>query len=222
MEMVKVIWQVCWPVLLYGFMIDFASALCKDGGTLLGTFAGALLAVPVFGWLYGNMPERIFDTGRRRPGKKEDMAEGRERFGIKDGFFCIAIGIGLCAAVNTLIMVSPLYKYFTGFSLTAQKLYTAPLLLQAGAVGVVIPLAEELVFRGLVFGRLRRGYPFAVAACLSAAMFGIYHGNVLQGIYGGVMGGVLAWGMEDKGTIKAPVLMHMAANLTSVTLTAVM
>ena len=219
--MFNAVWQACWPVLLYGFMIDFTSALCRDGGTLSGTFAGAFLAIPVFGWLYGSMPGRLFDMNRGKSGEKGDAPESGERFGLKDGIFCIVTGIAVCAAVNTLIMASPLPGYFTGFSSAAEKLYGSSLLFQAGAVGMVIPGAEELVFRGLVFGGLRKKYPFALAACMSAAVFGIYHGNLLQGIYGFVMGNVLAWGMEKKRTIKAPVLMHMAANLTSVILTAV-
>lgn len=218
-EMVKLIWQICWPVLAYGLMTDLSSALCKSKETLFSTFAGACLTVPVFGRLYKNMWENASDTGLKWAVGKENAPGRQVRFEIKDGLFCIAIGIGASVAVNTLIMFSPLPEYFPGFSRMAHKLYGPSLLLQAGAMGVVIPWAEELVFRGLVFGGLRKEHPFALSAWLSAAVFGMYHGNVLQGIYGGAMGVVLAWGMEKEGTIKAPVLMHMAANLASVVLT---
>lgn len=217
--MAELIWQICWPVLAYGLMTDIWSALCKSKETLFSTFAGACLAVPVFGWLYKNMPKSALDTSRRWAAGGENAAGRQVRFQIKDGLFCIAIGIGASWAVNTLIMLSPLPEYFPGFSGMAHKLYSPSLLLQAVAMGVVLPWAEELVFRGLIFGRLRKDHPFALSAWLSAAVFGMYHGNMLQGIYGVVMGLILAWGMEQEGTIKAPVLMHMAANLTSVVLT---
>lgn len=176
------------------------------------------MAIPVFWRLYGRMQERTFDTARSRDVLEGDTKREQEPFDMKDGLFCAAVGIGGCGAVNTLIRVSPLPKYFTGFSGVAGKLYGASFLFQAGAMGIVIPVAEELVFRGLVFGGLRRECSFSTAAWLSAAAFGIYHGNVLQGIYGCVMGLLMAWGMERRGTLKAPVLMHMAANLTSVIL----
>ena len=84
---------------------------------------------------------------------------------------------------------------------------------------MIIPAAEELVFRGMVFLRLRKRYSFAVSAWVSAGVFGLYHGNLLQGIYGFVMGWILAWAMERKGTIKAAMAIHMAANIASVVLT---
>lgn len=215
--MFRIVWQVCWPAVLYGLMVDGASALW-GAETLAGTAAGAVLAVPVFAYLYGSMKGRLFDAGRgkRGAGMNAQTAIGE----WIDGFFSAAMGIGLCVAVNTLIMLSPLPRYFLGFSHTAEKLYGPSVFVQAAAMGVVIPAAEELVFRGLVFGGLRRDYPFAFCAGLSAAVFGLYHGNVLQGIYGAVMGWALAWRMERKGTIKAPLLMHVAANVTSIILTA--
>lgn len=216
----KVIWQMCWPVLLYGLIVDMALVFWGEGEPLLGTFAGALLAIPILGWLYRIMPEKIFDPDWGNSAQKGGMARQQKQFCLKDGIHCIVIGIAACVAVNTLIMLSPLPSCFTGFFHTAEKLYGPSVLLQAGAMGVAIPAAEELVFRGFVFGELRKEHPFAAAACLSAAVFGIYHGNMLQGIYGWVLGWILAWVMEKKGTVKAPVLMHMAANLTAVIWTA--
>ena len=206
------IWQAYWPALLYGLIVDLSCALCRGRGALAGTAAGAFLSIPLFACLYS----RNRGKGRREP----DGGQGRKAFGLKDGSICIFTGIGLCLAVNTLIRLSPLPGYFTGFSRVSGQLYRPPLLFQAAAMGAVIPAAEELVFRGLGFKVLRQRYSFWGAACLSAAVFGIYHGNVLQAVYGFVMGIVLAWETEKKPTLKAPVLTHMAANLTSVLATA--
>ncbi len=199
-----VIWQVCWPVLLYGLIIDGASALW-GGGILECTALGAAFGVLIFGFLYKGLTGDGF-------GRKKD-------FGLKDTGFCAVVGIGAWAAVNTLIMISPLPRYFTGFSSAAEEIYGPPVFIQLAAVGVIIPAAEELVFRGMVFLRLRKRYSFAVSAWVSAGVFGLYHGNLLQGIYGFVMGWILAWAMERKGTIKAAMAIHMAANIASVVLT---
>lgn len=198
-----IIWQVCWPVLLYGLIIDLASALW-GGGILECTAIGAAFGVVLFGFLYREPVQDGF-------GKEED-------FGLKDTGVCVAVGIGAWAAVNTLIMISPLPRYFTGYASVAAELYGPSMFMQLAAVGVIIPAAEELVFRGLVFLKLRKRYSFALSAWVSAGVFGLYHGNALQGIYGFIMGWVLAWAMERKGTIKAAMAIHMTANITSVVL----
>lgn len=204
--MAGVIWQMVWPVVLYGLMVDGMSVLWGGPGTLAGTAAGAVLAVPVFWRLYGKL--------------EGNGVEKKPCFGLRDGIICAVFGIAAGAAVNTLIMASPLGQYFPGFSHTAGNIYRAPALLRLGAAGIVIPAAEELVFRGLVFGGLRGKCSFGTAACLSAAVFGLYHGNALQGIYGFLMGWALAWEMERRQTVKGAVFMHMGANWASLVLTA--
>lgn len=207
------IWQACWPALLYGLMVDLSCALFRGRGALAGTAAGALVSIPVFARMYRQRQGRLPDGHRKK-------AYGAGRFSLRDGGFCAFVGIGFCLIVNTLIRLSPLPTYFTGFTSVAGQIYGPSLLLQVVAVGAVIPMAEELVFRGLGFKALRQRYPFWGAACVSAAIFGVYHGNVLQALYGFIMGIVLAWETEAKGTVRAPIVTHMAANITSVLATA--
>jgi len=47
-------------------------------------------------------------------------------------------------------------------------------------------------------------------------LFGLYHGNVVQGMYAFVMAVMLAWVYEYSGQLLAPVLVHGISNLTSV------
>ena len=48
---------------------------------------------------------------------------------------------------------------------------------------------------------------------ISAAVFGIYHFNLVQGIYGFLLGILLCAVMEKYGTVLASMLLHMSANL---------
>lgn len=84
---------------------------------------------------------------------------------------------------------------------------------------VLAPLAEELVFRGLVFRRLKNYTNFWVGALVSAALFGLYHMNLAQGIMGFFFGILLAAVYQKMENLWAPVLVHFAANLLSVILT---
>lgn len=77
---------------------------------------------------------------------------------------------------------------------------------------IVAPISEELVFRQVIYKRLRGISPLWVAVIISALMFGLYHGNLVQGIYAFIMGCLLALVYEWTGSFVAPVLFHMIAN----------
>lgn len=203
MEYVKTLWNLCWPILFYGLLTDTASLILRDLSPLACTLIGAAAAIPFLWKAYkkrGNQTRKL---------------------NLKEALLCMAGGIGACILVNTLISASGIARVFTGFSEISEQLYEPPLWLQVCAMGVGIPIAEELVFRGLVFGKAREDRPFFQSAVLSALLFGIYHGNVLQGIYGFFMGILFAWVMERKKTVLAPVFMHMSANLVSVAVTVI-
>lgn len=82
-------------------------------------------------------------------------------------------------------------------------------------VGIFGPLVEEVLFRGMVFGKLRRAFSFWPAALISGAIFGLYHMNLVQGIYAGVFGIILAYVFEKTETIWGCYLLHAFFNLSS-------
>lgn len=47
-------------------------------------------------------------------------------------------------------------------------------------MGIVAPAAEEMIFRWLIYLRLRDWLKMPVAAVISGLIFGIYHGNIVQ------------------------------------------
>jgi membrane protease YdiL (CAAX protease family) len=76
----------------------------------------------------------------------------------------------------------------------------------------VAPVTEEVFFRGFMFNGLRRGTSFAVAALVSAAIWGVFHytgegswGVVLQLT---VFGIVLAWLYERTGSVYPTIAVH--------------
>ena len=95
------------------------------------------------------------------------------------------------------------------------SLKTMPAPAMIAIVGIFGPIAEELVFRGMVFRTLRKGFPFAVAALLSGICFGIYHMNWVQGVYASCLGVVLAFVYERTRSILGAVLFHMFFNCSS-------
>ena len=82
-------------------------------------------------------------------------------------------------------------------------------------VAVWSPLAEELVFRAMVFRRLRKGFSFVPAAILSGVAYGVYHMNWVQGVYATALGVLLAYTYEKTNSLLGCYLFHLAFNLSS-------
>lgn len=82
-------------------------------------------------------------------------------------------------------------------------------------MGIVAPVAEELIFRWLIYLRLRDYMRMAGAAAISGLIFGIYHGNLLQAIYASLLGIIFACILEKSGNIWSCILLHMGANVWS-------
>lgn len=82
-------------------------------------------------------------------------------------------------------------------------------------VCLIGPVVEELVFRGMIYGKLRRSFSMIPSMFISAALFGIIHMNWVQGIYAGIAGLALAYIYEKTQTIWASCLMHAIFNSSS-------
>ena len=83
----------------------------------------------------------------------------------------------------------------------------------AAVYGLLTPFTEEVLYRGILWHRLRRGFPPLYAALLSALVFGAAHGKIRQGAYAFVMGTVFALAYELTRQFEVPFLLHSACNL---------
>lgn len=131
-------------------------------------------------------------------------------------------GISCCPAANYLISLSGLIQlFYEQYEEVSSLLYYGNIWQELILMAVAAPVLEEVLFRGLIFRRLRTYCTFPAAVLVSALLFGAYHGNVVQGVYGFLMGAALAFMYERFRTIWAPILFHAAANLISVIVTEV-
>ena len=120
----------------------------------------------------------------------------------------MALSLGL----NFLFAVSGFLQSNETYNQVAKKQFSLPLWRAIISYGIVSPLAEELVFRGIFYRLLRKYLPVMAAVFVSALMFGIFHGNLVQMVYGTIMGIIMALLYEKYQTLIAPVLFHSAAN----------
>lgn len=128
----------------------------------------------------------------------------------------VVIGMALCVGVNNLMIIGNISEVGEEYQEIMEALYSAPLAVQLVSLVVLTPVCEELVFRGLIFRRLREKSTFMVAAVNSAVVFGLMHMNLVQMLYGSLLGMVFAYVYEKYGSVKAPITAHIAANFVSV------
>ena len=99
-----------------------------------------------------------------------------------------------------------------------EQLFAGQAKVQLLGLGVLVPLAEELIFRGLIYTRIRKRIPAGAAIFFSALLFALFHGNVIQMIFAFPLALILAWLYERSGWFACPLAFHMGANLTAIIL----
>lgn len=95
-------------------------------------------------------------------------------------------------------------------SLTGDNL---PLFWEILVTALLVPLSEELLFRGIALAHFRRSLPVALAVLLQALLFGLFHGNFVQTSYALIPGLVFAWAYIRSRNFLVPILMHSCFNL---------
>ena len=179
--------------------------------TLAITGLGGLVAIPVL-LLFFKQDERRRASGRYVIHKNPEKTVTPQII-----LGTILMSMGLCQVLNDMISLSGLENVFPYYSQLETQIYEGQnLFLMLVVVAVIAPVAEELVFRGLVMMRIRDYIGPLAGILLSALCFGLYHGNAIQFIYAGLLGIFLGLSMERSQTVWIPMLGHMAANFWSV------
>ncbi len=178
---------------------------------LLITGLGGLVSIPVL---------RLFlkqDEARRKSGHYELHKAPEKRVTPQIILGTTLMSMGLCQVLNDLITLSGLEKLFPYYSQMETQIYQGQnIIVMLVVVAVIAPIAEELVFRGLVMMRIRDYIGPVAGILLSALCFGIYHGNAVQFVYAGLLGIFLGLAMEKSQNVWVPTVGHIVANFWSV------
>lgn len=216
------IWKVIWPALLaYGVNILlallFEGAMALAGGLfssvdavsaaeryslpLTGVMDAILLAVMSQIWHQDEMQRKAWNAGERLLRKN--------RFGILQALMCACVLLSTEFIISIFSWLIPSSEEYTEFVGTFTDF---PAWLTFLLIGVLGPCAEEFLFRGVIYRRLRDFTNIWAAAILSGVTFGVFHGNLEQGIPAAVIGIVMALLYEHYGTILASLAAHMGVN----------
>ena len=144
--------------------------------------------------------------------RKKPLSEGaglRRCSGWTAGF-CAFGAVGLYVIVSLALALLPeswMAEYGEAMRLSAETGWIPALAVVVGA-----PLAEELVFRGIIQSRLERAMPAWIAVVLQAALFGLIHGAPVQIAYAFVMGLLFGYIRHRTGNILPTIAAHAAFN----------
>lgn len=93
------------------------------------------------------------------------------------------------------------------------------ILLQAPILGIIFlwfiaPVFEEILYRGMVYGGLRRkGHGAVLSGLISALLFSIMHMNVAQSVNAFFLGLLFAYVYEKTGNLSTAIWLHMINNI---------
>lgn len=204
------IWRVLFPIFLYELLVMLYSKILGGiaGGKLLEQSAAMwlvtlknILMLPVFCGIY----------------QKEREGDGINIPGIKHVFLVILGAVCISRGVNYFLSLTFLPHFFSGYRAASDEIYRCSLLSQVAATVVSAPFLEEMLMRGLVYGRLREAMgDIRAAMIISSVIFGLFHGNVVQGIYAFIMGLFFVQVYESYHSLFLAILAHMAVNSTSI------
>lgn len=120
---------------------------------------------------------------------------------------------GAAVGLNLLLNLFGLVDSSAAYQAVVADQYSANFFLGIVVYGLISPVAEELLFRGIIHNYLRKFYPVRLALLVSSALFGLYHMNFVQGMYGFLMGCLIAYGYEFFGDFRVALAIHAGANI---------
>lgn len=209
------VWQVIYPVGIYYVVSSLAyffleMIMGNDVKTyMLRQLVCSAVTIPFIYSFYRQ--DREIEKVVYGEKEKKKLAEV-----LKEILFIAASTATLAIAVNNFLAMTPLIELSTGFKEANTAFFAGEILFELTGSCLVIPFAEELLFRGVVYKRLRILFGITPAIILSAVLFGILHMNLVQFLYAAILGMFLAFLVEKTGKLSSAVLGHMTANLVAV------
>lgn len=119
----------------------------------------------------------------------------------------------ISVAVNNILGYTALRDLSSSYEEVKEAFFAGSVLGQVICLGFLIPYAEEILFRGIIYGRAKEAFGPQKAIVISALLFGVIHWNLLQFIFATIMGLVLAFFTEKYRSLIPAYLGHAAANI---------
>ena len=171
---------------------SFNSSIWSVAINLMAMIAGIIPVIPMV------IKEKIIFAGESR----------------RPSWMALTLVLGISSAVFFNILINLMgIKGGETYNQVQTTQFSLPLYAGIIVYGLITPLIEELLFRAVVYNRARRNYNLPIAVTVTAVIFGAYHDNLLQAVYGSFMGLLICLVYERFGGFIYPYMMHAFANI---------
>ncbi len=138
------------------------------------------------------------------------------RFKLLDLLLSVALMQTGSYALNNFASLVNLTGYSASYSSIESSFYSGGVASEIAAFVILSPIAEELLYRGVVFLYMKRTLGVWPAVVVSSIMFAMFHMNLVQLVYALFLGFYLGILMERSENLWIPIAGHAAANALSV------
>ena len=220
---------------IHNMLSDEKSIVTRSAGTVLTqdynqpmnlayiSLIKYILYIVVFGiWYYrAFVKDYIIDNIGNYTGKNNEISTGKIKASFSRNLLCLApvflIIAGIAAQFlvdGVLTLVRPLLEQaFAHYDkIVSSVTGAASSWVTILTVAVIAPIGEELLFRGLIQSYSKEYLSAVWAIILQAAVFGVYHGNVIQGAYAFLLGMLLGLIAHRFESILPAIIFHIAIN----------
>ena len=227
------LWQLLYPVLMFLLVRGLASYLLqlvlvgvgqslsggdffflRDGTGALIDFTGNTWAI-IAAVSYAAAAAAVWNAVRMAlQTTAEDMRLLHLKREPKINYVILGVlAVSAVFGLNILFELLQLTQRSGSYQAVQENQFSAYFLLGLVCYGLIAPVAEEMLFRGVIYGWMRRILDRKLAMVLSALLFGLYHMNMVQGIYGVLMGCLMVYAYEYFGSFITALAIHITANV---------
>lgn len=125
----------------------------------------------------------------------------------------VILALSVSLGLNALLTLTGFVNSSKTYQEVADRQYSVAFAAGLLRYGLISPLTEEILFRGVIYNCLRRFFGPFLSIVVSGILFGAFHGNLVQGVYGACLGMLMAYLYEESGKFCIPLLFHAVANL---------
>lgn len=233
-------WNVIYPIFIYFVATNLAMSLFAMFASFLGAdvqeqymalqTAAVAVTIPFI--------VRYYSKDRKEPTVfwQHMELEFQKKSSIQktgNGILMFLAGAFVGAALNNLLALTALKEISQGFQEVNSYFFAGGIFFELLGACLLTPFLEELLYRSVVYARLcdllivnneektagerkKERQSRGIAMVFSALLFGVLHQNLVQFVYAGALGIMLAWFVEEAGHFYGAFLAHVGANLISV------
>lgn len=140
------------------------------------------------------------------------FAQHYNRISFRGFILLVPLGICVCLGITKLVTIFPIDNIIGSYEEVVDSYNQSSIELRALVLCVLVPIAEELVYRGMFYKRLKEYFDTTIAAYIAAILFGVVHMNLVQGLYAFLCALILIYVYEKYKTIFASIFLHMVVN----------